>query len=152
MMSTLQGIKILYPYAKGKFEGAYEGTIPYELVNYEPTTGEVIRQYGRKIAVVTVPTATHGFFVPGGYAGVNTPHFKYGLNAGKNVLEMTDLEGKLVARNYWLCMACFRLAGKMGKSRFGPSDWNERNGNSVFLVREVRCSECFHTWKIRTFN
>jgi len=151
-MSTLQGIRILYPYARGDFENAYKGTIPSELVNYAPTTGEVTRRYGRKVIVVTVPTATHGYFVPGGHAGVNTPHFKYGLGVGKNVLEMIDLEGNLIARNYWLCIACFRLAGKMGKSRFGPGFWNEKDGGAIFLVRRVQCSTCSHTWAIRTFT
>ena len=151
-MSELQGIKILYPYVKGDFEDGYGKTVPSGLLNYQPTTGEVVRKHGRKIVVITVPTATIGYFVPGGHSGINTPHFKYGLNAGKNVLEMTDLEGNLVVRNYWLCTACFRLAGEMGKSRFGPSYWNEEDGNDVFLMRRVQCSVCSHVWVIKTFD
>lgn len=151
-MSTPQGIEIFYPYAKGDSEDGYGKTIPFELLNYQPTTSEVIRRYRQKVVVITVPTATEGYFVPGGRAEVSTPHFKYGLNVGKNVLEMTDLEGGLIARNYWLCTACFRLTGKMGGSRFGPSNWNEKSGTTVFLVRRVQCSVCSHTWVIRTFN
>ena len=151
-MSKLQGIKLLYPYTKGSFEDGYDKTVPFVLVNYWPATGEVTRQYGRKVAVITVSTATNGFFLPGGRAEIETPHFRYGLNAGKNVLKMTYLAGNLLAQNYWLCTACFRLTGKMGLSRFGPGNWQEEVGAQLFLMRQVQCSECTHMWTIKTFG
>lgn len=150
-MNELKGIHIVYSYVGGNFENGYKKAVPTTLLNYKPTTGEVTHRYGRKVIVISVPTATDGFFTPGGWAGIATPHFKYGLDAGKNVLEMIGFAGEFIVRNYYLCRACYRLTGKMGGSRFGPSHWYEKENDLVFLIRRVQCFECTHTWKIKTF-
>ena len=139
----VKGIHILYPYIGGCFDNGYNKTVPLTLLNYKPTTGEVVRRYRRKTIVITVPTATDGFFVPGGLAGISTPHFKYGLDAGKNVLEMIGFAGEAVVRNYYLCTACYRLTGKAKRARFGKSEWYKDG----YLIIPIRCSQCTHTWE-----
>lgn len=56
------------------------------------------------------------------------------------VLEIRDLEGNLIKRNYCLCEKCFTNTGKISKE--SPS---EKYGR-VDVV--MQCTECGNTWEL----
>ncbi|MEK7614565.1 MAG: hypothetical protein AAB428_02780 [Patescibacteria group bacterium] len=133
------GIKLVYPRETGFF--------PEILSAYNTAVTEKVRRYHRPVTILTIPGA-EAFFIPGGHVEVRLPEFRCDkgfFNAGNNVLEILDLSGNRLERNYSTCLACYRLTGKVKKKRGGG--YAERRVG-IRIIHTLQCEYCTHEWEI----
>ena len=57
------------------------------------------------------------------------------------VLEVRDLKGNLIKRNYYLCTECATLTGKMENHK--PSDVAGHED------ADFKCTHCGHQWELK---
>ena len=117
------------------------------LESYKKSSVKRIRVHKRPVVILTIPMA-EAHFMPGGNVAVFLPEFSRGyghFNGGKKVLEILDMKGNLITRNYGTCPACYRLAGEVKKKRSGG--YAERC-EGTRIIHIFQCKHCTHEWEL----
>lgn len=138
----MNGCQIVYPRT---------AELPWMLCDYRAAAIKETRRWRRPVTILSLPGA-EAFFMPGGNVAVYLPEFKGEgghFVAGKEVLEILDLDGNLVKRNFWTCMACYSIAGEHKKNRWSGQAISRQHPEICYRrVYTVRCAQCSHEWEI----
>lgn len=97
---------------------------------------------GRRVRSLQIKGG-EAFFGPAGVVDIKMPgsgEFWVAFHPLK-VLEINDLEGNLIKRNYCLCEKCFTNTGKIVED--SPS---EKYGRRDVVTQ---CTECGNTWELK---
>ncbi|MEK7567437.1 MAG: hypothetical protein AAB513_00765 [Patescibacteria group bacterium] len=135
----MEGCRLIFP---------REVELPMMLSEYRASKTEFARKYKRPITILTIPGAI-AFFIPGGNVAVFLPEFrskKCHFLAGKEVLEISDLEGAISTKNYWTCPACYRLTNPRSYKRVSGKVVEVRNNGRTSCI--VQCTHCTHEWEL----
>ncbi len=115
------------------------GWIRNQTLNVEISRVDFIKRTARSLKI----RGGEAIFFPGGRVVVKMPGSdEYCAAFGpKRVLEIRNLRGKLIKRNYYLCAECGFLTGYVENYR--PSDV------AGLMDKDLICTTCGYRWKLK---